>query len=87
MDPDETIAKIGDAVVEWIFISRDETRYASGLLFYIVIDVDDALYYIGEYNYDYIPNYSLRTHVTEDGFLGKVCQFNRSLDTWCGELG
>ena len=89
MNPDETIAEIGDVVFEWIFILRDETRYTSGLLFYPVIDIDDALFYISEYNYDYIhsePRAIRRIHVTEDEFLLKVCQFDQSLNTWRGEL-
>ena len=90
MDPDETNAEIGDVVFKLTFVFRGKTQYAPGLLLYTVIDVDDALYYISDYEYCYLldrPRTIRNLGVIENAYLPRVCQFDRSLEIWYGELG
>lgn len=60
-----------------------------GALYYILIDIDDALYEMGEYYYHYVNDNASNTRIApiySTMCLCRVCVFKTDLDVWTGEL-
>jgi len=80
---------IGDMVFKYLPQGMTRDKPFLGALYYMLIDIDDALYEMGEYYYHYVNgNVSDRriAPIYSTTYLCRVCVFITDLDVWTGEL-